>query len=294
MGGVPWQVTVYGPSKANPVPADPCFMVSVLPSDDLGAGCTDLSGVPAAELSSGRPAVFAGVSDSVTEATVGVAAADVTYFTVTFTDGQQLKLVPLTFHGQRYVAWVAPLSMAVARVVAHLGTAQADNGQTATAVPFNSPGQAPVFGAWQKPGEPVPARANGVIGHGTTASHQAWSATADTGPWGSCVVVNGHGLDCIPLTELNTVALLGPVLSSVPGLQVVIGAAPAGTAKITVTLADGKSVTALPVTVGNYHLFAAAAGTSAAPTGWSTYDAAGHQTGFGAVGSFSAHQPATS
>ncbi len=40
--------------------------------------------------------------------------------------------------------------------------------------------------------------------------------------------------------------------------------------------------------VGNNQLFAVAAGTGAGPTGWATYDAAGHQIGAGSVASASA------
>ncbi len=36
-------------------------------------------------------------------------------------DGQQFKLVPVTAGGHRYVAWMAPLSMTIASVTAHLG-----------------------------------------------------------------------------------------------------------------------------------------------------------------------------
>jgi hypothetical protein len=74
----------------------------------------------------------------------------------------------------------------------------------------------------------------------------------------------------------------------VPGLELIVGSAPAGAAKVTVTLADGEAVTAKPVAVGNDQLFAVAAGTGAGPTGWATYDAAGHQIGAGSVASASA------
>jgi hypothetical protein len=291
MGGVLWQVTVDGPGAANPVPAHPCFTVAIAAADDLGADCTDLPAVPAAELNSGAPAVFSGVSDAVTEATIGEAAADVTYFVVSFTDGQQLKLIPVTAHGHRYVAWIAPLSMTVASVIAHLGGPYSDSGQAAIAVPFDRSGQAPVFGAWQQPNQAVPPPASGVIARGVAGNHVPWSAVAYVGPWGSCTVVNGKGFDCMPFGSVSTVAILGPVLSSVPGLQIVLGAAPARVAKVTLTLSDGKAVTAKPVTVGNARLFAAPTSTDAGPTGWTTYDASGHQVGTGTVPSASGNAP---
>jgi hypothetical protein len=285
MGGVVWQVTVDGPGAANPVPADSCFTVATGSADNLGAGCTPLPAGPAGALSSDYPAVFGGVSDAATEATIGEAAADVTYLVVSFTDGQQLKLIPVTAHGHRYVAWLAPLSMTVASVVAHLGGPYSDSGQTATAVPFEQSGQSPVFGAWQKPGQRVPPRASGVIGGGLARNHVPWSAYAYVGPWGSCTVVNGKGFDCMPFGPVSTVAVLGPVSASVPGLRLIVGGAPAGAATVKVTLADGKAVTAKLATVGNDRLFAVAAPTGAAPTGWITYDPAGHQVGAGSVAS---------
>ena len=44
--------------------------------------------------------------------------------------------------------------------------------------------------------------------------------------------------------------------------------------------------------VGNDRLFAVAAGTGAGPTGWATYDAAGHQIGAGSVASATAAKSA--
>jgi hypothetical protein len=82
--------------------------------------------------------------------TVGEAAPDATYFIVTFTDGQQLKLLPVTVGGHRYIAWMAPLSLAVDSVVAHLGGPYSDSGQTATAVPVERPGRPPAFGRWRR------------------------------------------------------------------------------------------------------------------------------------------------
>lgn len=84
---------------------------------------------------------------------LGAVAPDVTYFVLAFTDGQQLKLIPVTVQGRRYVAWVAPASMTVASLAAHLGSPNFDSGQIATAIPFDPPGRAPSFGRWLKPGQ---------------------------------------------------------------------------------------------------------------------------------------------
>jgi hypothetical protein len=79
---------------------------------------------------------------------------------------------------------------------------------------------------------------------------------------------------------------------SVPGLRLIVGAAPAGAVTVKVTLADGEAVTAKLGTVGNERLFAVAAGSDARPAGWTTYDAAGHQIGTGAVASATAAKSA--
>lgn len=287
MGGVPWQVTVHGPGATNPVPADPCFTVSITSVGDLGASCSDFPTLKAGVLNSGTPVMFTGEGDAVTEATVGEAASVVTYVIVDFTDGQQLKLIPVTAHGHRYIAWIAPLTMTVASVVAHLGGPYTDSGQTATAVPFDPSGQLPVFGQWQRQGQRAPAKASGVIGGGVVGNH-VWSAIGYVGPWGSCMVVNGEGFDCVPFGPLSTVTILGPVSYSVPGLQLIFGSAPAGVAKVRVALSGGKAVTARPVAVGDTRLFAVAVPANAAPTRWTSYDAAGHQTGTAPVAPASA------
>ena len=156
MGGVPWQVTVHGPGGTNPVPADPCFTVSITSVGDLGASCSDFPTLKAGVLNSGTPVMFTGEGDAVTEATIGEAASVVTYVIVDFTDGQQLKLIPVTVGGHRYIAWMAPLSMAIQHVVAHLGGPYEDSGVIAVAVPFEQPGQPPAFGLWQRENQASP------------------------------------------------------------------------------------------------------------------------------------------
>lgn len=294
MGGVRWQVTVYGPNKVNPVPADPCFMASVALVGVLGGNCDDLPPATGLAVSSGSPVSFSGTSDdAATEATVGEAAADVTYVIVNFSDGQQLKLIPVTAHGHRYVAWVAPLTMTVTSVVAHLGAPYNDSGQTATAIPYDPSGQMPVFGQWQRPGQPVPVRAVGVIGGGVASGPVNWSVLAHVGPWGACMefTTTGRGPGgyyCVPLAPLSTVAILGPVPFPGPGLQVMFVAAPAGTARVRIALSNGKVVTARPATVGGDRLATFLVTGSATPAGWTTYNAAGHQLGTSTISSASA------
>jgi hypothetical protein len=277
IGGARWQVTVHGPGAANPVPADPCFTVTPTSPDGFGVACNDLQAITASAFA-GDPAVFTGIGTGTTELSIAQVAQDVTYFIVTFTDGQQLKLIPVTAHGHRYVTWVAPVSMTIASVVAHLGGPYSDSGQTATAVPFDLPGQMPVVNQWLKPGQSGLPRAVGVAGAGTTGGH-AWRATAYVGPWGTCVTVNEEGYACMDARLGGAVQVAGPLSGSVPGVQIVLVRAPVSVAKVTVTLSAGRPVTVRPATFGGERLAAFAVGKGVRPTGWTGYDAAGARIG---------------
>jgi hypothetical protein len=290
LGGVLWQVTVDGPNAANPVPADPCYGVALSSAAVIGASCMDLpTALSGDAASNGHPAAFTGAANSTTVAIIGEVAPDVTYLIVTFTDGQQLKLTPVTAHGYRYVAWVAPLSMTIHDVVAHLGGPYSDSGQAATAVPFDLPGQLPLFGLWQLPGQAAQARATRVIG-GTVSGHP-WSVAAYVGPWGTCVTgPPGTGL-CVPLAALHTTMMFGDMTSG--GTRFITGAAAPGVAYVQVALSNGKTVRARPVTVGGERLFAVAVAKGVTDTGWTAYDAAGHQAGAGVSVQASATKPAS-
>jgi hypothetical protein len=220
---------------------------------------------------------------------LGAVASDVAYFTLTFSDGQQLKLIPVAWQGQRYIAWVAPAALTVASLTAHLGGPNTDNGQTMTAVPFEPAGQIPVFGLWLTPGQAVPPRASGVIGHGT-ADGSAWSASASEGPWGTCFIPAPSEFFCVPL-DLTATGVLGGWSGNPPGPA--FGSAAPGVARLRITLSNGKSVQVTPVSVGNERLFAFWIGAGVSPTGWTTYDAAGQVTGTASMKSDSASSTVT-
>jgi hypothetical protein len=286
IGRARWQVTVRGPGATNPIPADPCFTVSLSSAGSLGSSAGGLSGacddlqVITASAFAGSPAVFTGMSAGTTEVSIAQVAQEVTYFIVTFTDGQQLKLIPVTVHGYRYVTWIAPMSMTIASIVAHLGGPYSDSGQTTTAIPFDLPGQLPIVGQWLKPGQSALPRAAGVVGTGTIGGH-AWRATAYVGPWGTCVTVNDEGNACVDSRPGGTVQVAGPMSGSVPGLQLVLVIAPESVARVTVTLSAGKPVAVKPATFGSERLAAFAVGKDLVPTGWTGYNASGTQTGTG-------------
>ncbi len=286
MGALWWRLTVRGPGTDNPVPADSCYTVAQAagPSASIlnkasspdDRSCLDLPSVLAAEVNAGDPAAFSETTAGPTVVTVGEAASDVTYFIVTFTDGQQLKLLPVTTGGHRYLGWIAPERMAVASVVAHLGGPYSDSGQAATAVPFDQPGQVPMYRLWQEPGQAAPPRAQGVIGHGT-AGGRAWSVSAYEGPWGTCFVPYPGSTYCMQIARLTATGVLGGWGGSTPGPA--FGSVAPGVVTLRVSLSSGKSVQVTLVTVGNEQLFAFWIGAGVSPTGWTAYDAAGRVVG---------------
>jgi hypothetical protein len=286
VGDMKWQVSVIPPGPKNPVPSDSCYTVTINAGRDIQGPCYDLPPSLGAGLGVGQPAAFTNFSrdGDPTVTTVGEAAPDVTYFIVTFTDGQQLKLLPVTVAGHRYVAWMAPLSMTIDSVVAHLGGPYTDSGKTATAVPFQQPRESPVFGLWQQAGQAAPPRDTQVIGHGTAVGH-AWQVTAYEGPWGTCfvpevaAVADSAGSLCAQSAKLSTTGILSSIDGGPVGWG--FGSAAPGVTTVRVTLSDGKTITAHPAGVGNEDLFAFAAGKGDTPVRWTAYDASGHQAGAG-------------
>jgi hypothetical protein len=209
---------------------------------------------------------------------LGVVAPDVAYFVLTFTDGQQLKLIPVGWQGRRYIAWMAPAQLTVAGLTAHLGGPNVDDGQLTTAVPFQQAGAAPLFGLWLTPGQAAPPRASAVIGHGT-GNEPSWSASAYEGPWGTCFVTGPGAASCQWVTRLSDTALLG--LGGNPPAAAFGSAAP-GVARLRVSLSNGRSVQVTPVSVGNERLFALWPGAGVTATEWTAYDAAGRAIAAGA------------
>lgn len=271
IGTKAWQAALGRSASPGPGEAGVCYEPSG--ADHQGQLC---GSVPS--LTGGEPAALLSVGDGGTQMTDGVAASDVTYLVVSFTDGQQLKLLPVTTGGHRYFAWAAPTTMTVARLTAYLGGPYSANGQTETAVPFDLAGQGgPTFGLWQRPGQAAPPRAQAALAHGGTGS-QAWSVTGYEGPWGTCWVISGSagGSVCDPVSRLGATTVTG-YLSA----DAVTGSAAAGVALVKVTAADGTSAEAKPVAVGNERLFTVAIDAGSADFTWAAYNAAGQEVGHG-------------
>jgi hypothetical protein len=276
IGARTWRVTS---SKIAGEPAgDNCVAVTgtAAPAQSLALTCGP------AENPAPAPAMFEsqgpGAGGTV-EATVGTVGTDVTYLVLTFGDGQQLKLIPVIADGHRMVAFVAPLSMTIAGVTAHLGTAGHDSGQTETAIPLSLPGQLPLFGLWQRPGQAAPPRATRVLASGT-ADGKPWSLTVYEGPWGTCFVPDpANTTGCEQTSPLATTQLIGGWGGSPVAPEPAYGSAAPGVATVVVSLSNGQTVTAVPVTVGNERLFSFLVGAGVTPTGWTAYSASGQMVG---------------
>ena len=260
IGASRWQATFSGL----------CFTTTVSPGASgggsaLGGGCGGLPS-PGAD-----PADFQTFSDGTTEATLGSAAADVTYFVLTFTDGQQLKLIPVSWQGTRYVAWAVPASMTIASITAHLGGPTFDSGQQATAIPLSLPGKPPMFGIWLRAGQPVPPRATTIITG--TAGAQSWAVTAYEGPWGTCWTDNRDGSGCATAAPATTTAIPA---RSIPGYaELVYGQAAPAVSYLVVTLTDGRTIHVPAAALGDEKVFAFALTSGQTVKRWTACDTTG-------------------
>ena len=192
-----------------------------------------------------------------------VMASNVSYVTVTLTNGTVLTLHPVTVYGGRYIAYAVPPG-AVTRV-----TAYSPRGEIASAVAFTGHGAAFVPGTFLRPGQRGLPVATGQIGSGTVYG-KSWSATAYLGPWGICTSVS-HGLTvCIPAAA--PLGLL-PMQSVFPSVRVYT--MPASAVRAVVT-GRGEKAFQVWVTKVGAQKFIAFVSTTLLPPSVMAYDAAGH------------------
>jgi hypothetical protein len=278
-----WQVTVSASKTGSGTAASQfCYTVSPVPAGGLPVGCGDIVDQPANALSPASPVSFTSAGADSLGVVVGTVAPEVSSVVVTFTDGQQLTLTPVTVRGHRYVAWSAPLTSTVARVAAHLGGPYSDSGQFAGSIPYDQPGQTPVFAQWQRNGYPAAAVGIQVVGHGGRGS-QAWSVSAYVGPWGTCFDLTGVAISCLAKPPATT-GLLGGAGNGSPGApEPRFGSAAPGVTTVRFTLSNGQVATVHPVSVGGEPLYAFWPGPGVTPVSFTAYDAAGHQVGAGPV-----------
>jgi hypothetical protein len=251
INGTPWKVVAQPPATQQ------CFVAY-----DPGWRGTDAAGdCERGTPSAASPVAFQGFGvDGRNAVTIGQVRADVQYVVVTLADGTQLKLIPVTVHGARYVAFPSPGTVPVMSATVYL----ADGGQGGTAIPFNAPDGVPMFAAWLQPGQHPQSQLRQVVASDSSPG-QPWSLTAYAGPWGICLVESGAtgtitatATACMVAAPRNVTEILGSFGGGLP--QVFYGSAPAAVSMLQITLNDGSVIAVVPVQVGQGKLFAFACG----------------------------------
>jgi hypothetical protein len=271
--GQSWQVYRDKP-KANGAPGQQCVAAS---GPAFGALTQPLQDCGAAQPVRSDPVDWQGLAcDGYGQASFGAVRADVSYVLVKLSDGTELKLIPVKVYGLRYVAFASPASLSVASATAYL-----TDGQYLRAIPFNAQDGLPIFGAWQSPGGPIPARVTAKIAAGSDVG-QTWAVRASTGPWGTCFVQSGPNaglLGCVEQTgPMGTRMLV--FCGDSPGM--VAGSAAAGVRYLTITMTDGAALRVTPVAVGSQRYFAFYLDKGEQQVRrWTAYDAAGKRLSSG-------------
>jgi len=212
----------------------------------------------------------------------GAVRADVSYVKVELGNGAVLTLHPASVYGTRAVAFAAPEDATITAV-----TAYSDRGEIATAVPFKYQLGPAYFGVWLSPGQPGNPRASYQVGGGTFEG-QAWSATAHTGPWGTCLTASSGGAGGAGGAEGGAGGIGGAgcvTAGSGPGTRILFttigargvacGIAAPSVARLVVHRPDGSSVQVRPVTVAGQKFFAFATSPGSQPLTWTAYDGSG-------------------
>lgn len=208
----------------------------------------------------------------------GTVRADVTSVVISLPDGEDVSLMPVSWHGRRWVAVLLPARVPMVRVVLYTS-----RGELAYAVPFRGT----QLNVWWQPDQAGPARLTKTIGLGVVDGHP-WRATADIGPWGYCYAVGG-GSTCINSVSAPELvppgALVSPLMCGTldaPGAD----AAKAGLAatadtvrRVVLTFTGGSTATYPAVAVGGGRMFGYAIPSGHTVAGSVEYGAAGQVLG---------------
>ena len=207
-----WQVTVVRARRGQPGARRLLLHRRHLPrpAATSAGSCNDFPSALAAASAPAKPGgVHRAEHDGTTETTVGEATQDVTYFIVNFTDGQQLKLIPVTAGGHRYIAWIAPLSMTIQPASSPTSAARTPTaGRSRSRSRSTSRASCPcsACGRTARAAPPTDARGHRPRHHGRSRleGHRV------RGPVGHLL---RHGpvpaIDCVPAERSSTTAILG-------------------------------------------------------------------------------------
>lgn len=229
------------------------------------------------------PVSLSGISSTEAQAQYGAVRADVSYITVRLGDGEVLTVHPVDLFGVRVVGFVVPAGHVITEVVAY--SRDGEVGAVGAAVPFNDPGGMAYFGRWLGPGQRGGGHGSVLVGSGSFSApaplgRQTWSATAYTGPWGTCVK-GGSGqitrVGCV--TDSGGTRILFGTIGAWP---VYCGVAGASVTRVVVHRADGSTAVARPVMVQGRKFFAFLGGRG--EVRWTAYDGSGSVVATGSSG----------
>jgi hypothetical protein len=222
------------------------------------------------------PVVFGGPGmyglDPQAMGVAGAVAAEVTYVTVSLTNGTVLTLHPVTVYGSRYVAFAAPFGTTVK------ATAYSSRGEISSAVAFTGVYELAQFITWLRPGQHGVPRATGLLGSGTVDG-KPWSATAYLGQWGICASV-AETSGCRPASGplgLSALVISMDARDGSPG--VAIWTVPSSAARVAVTVHGEKTFQVRPVVVGVQKFVVFHFTGTDTEQSLTAYDSAGHVVG---------------
>jgi hypothetical protein len=214
-----------------------------------GAGLS-FDGPPPAVVQPGPVTVESGTNGATGNTTiVGAVTGDVTAVTVAL-PGKVLRLRPVRYLGERYIAIVLPADVPVLRTAAYDGSRE-----LAYSVPYERGDLA----NWWRPGQAGPARFTKTI-LGGVADGRAWQLAAHYGPWGYCFTLP-NSTACpqrlrVPAGELDQSVSCGGLAtgdSSTPDLGLAV--VRADVRQVTIRLSGGAVERYTPVaTPGGYVL----------------------------------------
>lgn len=210
--------------------------------------------------------------------------ADVSYVTVTGTDGTVRTPATAKVAGRRYAFFALPPKQGIAR----LDTYAADGKAIAYTMPYNGTDNMPtVVESWYPAGTtPTQTAVKQILFSGKTSSSMPVTATVDMGPFGVCFLMSG------PQDMTSQGILFGPDCSSVtPPAATVLSwrAYPLGDRDLVLaqvnnavdhmdaTLSDGTTTRLTPVRIGGRSFVVSFLAPGVKLSAARTYDASGTQ-----------------
>jgi len=263
---------------------DICEVEGFPPTSATASGCS--SGPPTPASRSGDPVSIVGADGTSWQLDYGTVRSDVTYLTVSYNNGQVIRVFPVAVFSARYAryfAFAAPYSAAITRITAFSGSGSGSS-VLAYAIPFTG-GSSIEIVRWLQPGQPaVPTPARAMVGSGHVHG-KAWHGFVNVGPWGTCFNGVGYATECssrIAWPQHQT-ASVDQISSSGSGLgfSVVFGETSPAVSYLVLTTTTGLTAKVFVVSVAGRKFFSYATANGDPVVHWRAYNADGQQVGSG-------------